>query len=279
MEPPIDPTTHETPPHVPSSAHSTKPPYDYTAPEPDVPPRLNIADRLWLKVRPYAERVWVILRVWAPILATPIFRERQVVYPARDHRESGVWHVVLPRQCSDCGRPEVGGSRQFEATVRNFESPVAIAAAAFGSFIFFVLAAEWLSSNFCMWLAIASLAGGAVFVFVKSWSEDAQIVAWGCDLHLPTLAAPDLVPREDELHVLVPSPKTAAAARVDLEVRRRSKVEPDRAEPVFRSPPASRPAPAVRPSIRPGDMPPVAPPQPDPKGYRREELPPIKLDE
>ncbi|HEX4132812.1 MAG TPA: hypothetical protein VHZ24_22455 [Pirellulales bacterium] len=244
----------------------------------NAPPRAmrrpNFIEQFWPKIKPYIDRVWLVIRVWVPVVATPIFRQSQVVYTAREHREGGVWNVALPRLCLECGREEVSGAQQFRRKVRNFESPVGVLAAIFGVFVFFLMLTAWLESMITFCLALASLVLGGAFLFVKSWEERVQLTAWACGEHASGLVCPGLVPREEELYVVVPSPKVIEAAKAQIEADRRSK------QPYARSEQAPQPTmPIARPVIRPGDIPPVVPPSPELKSYRREELPPIKLDE
>ncbi len=205
-----------------------------------------------------------------PFFATPDFRARQVIYAAKDSRNAEVWTIALPKMCLQCGRDEVTVSRQFLHDVRNFETPTPILGAIAGLFVFFMLLWLWLGYSQLFLLSQAILLGGAVLMYVKSWKEEVEIAGWACADHSAT-AGPDIVPQEDVLHVIVANTRLAEAARADVLALRKAR------QGYAGPPPSTSNAapPPARPTVRPGD----APPRPEAASYRREELPPIKLDE
>jgi hypothetical protein len=233
---------------------------------------------------PHAARAWMVLKVWAPFLAAPNFRQRQVAFDARESRESGVWNIDLPRKCLDCGSDEVTTQHQFTQRLRNFETPLPIVGGILGVFAFFMLIAFFLWGT-AFWLALLTLVGGTILMFVKSWDEDVQLTCWSCATHAADAKCPDMVTNEEELVVIVPSAKLAQAGRGQVIAARHAKrggpaeSPPSAATPGAAAPSSPAPTPPARPAIRPGDAPPAAPPRPEVQPYRRGELPPIKLDE
>jgi hypothetical protein len=218
----------------------------------------------------------VVLRVWAPFLTTPDYRARRIVYSAKDSRAERTWQITMPKLCLQCGRDEAPVARQFLRHVRNFETPGPILGAILALFLFFMLLSFWLFSSKLFLLAMLTLVGGAVLMYVKSWAEEVELSGWGCADHAETMACPDIVAHEDTLHVTVLTPRLAEAGRADVVALRKARQGYAGAGPAT----SSAPIPPARPTVRPGDIPPIAPPQPQSKQpYRRDELPPIKLDE
>jgi hypothetical protein len=271
METNTSPLPDGTPPSAapPLLASSSTPP---SSPEARGP---NFFERTWPKVKPYVDRSWLVLRAWVPFFANPEFRSKQVIYVAKDSRNAGVWTVALPKKCLHCGRDEVTVARQFPHDVRNFETPAPILGAIAGLFVFFMLLWLWLSYSQLFLLSLAILLGGAVLMYVKSWKEEVEIAAWACADHTGTAVGPEIVPQEDVLHVIVANTKLAEAARADVLALRKAR------QGYAGAPPSTSSAspPPARPTVRPGEVSPATPPRPETASYRREELPPIKLDE
>lgn len=247
-------------------------PENSSTPAATKPPGPSFVDRVWPIVRPWVEWFWLNLRVWTPFLATPDFRNRQVAYPARDYRAEGQWLVVLPKQCAYCGAAEGLVERTWERELRCCEAPSSILAVAVGLWAFFMLVAVLWSFFYGFMLACLSLLGGAAIIRLKSWTEAVSLTASACPTHADALACPETVAYDDQLFVIAPSLKIVAAAREAIDEKRRSRqayaattTEPRRTAP-----------PAINPMT--GTQPPPAQ-RPEPPGYRRTELPPIKLDE
>jgi hypothetical protein len=235
-------------------------------------------ERVWPHLKPYADPAWLNLRVWVPFLANPDFRASQVLFGAKDFRDGRDWKISLPRQCWQCGTTSGLMPRQYEKQIRTFEAPVGIAGSALGLAVFALLLALWLSSSFFSLVAFC-LIGGAVFLFVKSWIEHVEFSMWTCPTHADELRCPDMVVHENEVHVLMPWPKLAEATRQDILERRKNRdrgrygneaAAPSRAAetPIqlseTREPSRAAPPESAKPSVA---------------GYKRDELPPIKLDD
>lgn len=226
----------------------------------------RVMDEVGPRARPYLDRAWRNARIWIPFLGTPSFRARQVTYGARENRDGVSWNVVLPQRCWNCSAIEGLHSREYDFDERSFESPVGILAVTIG-LAFFLLLLTFLWWKF-IFLAFAALVGGAVLAYVKSWPEQVRVIVWTCDAHAGELRSPDAVVHENELHLLLPSASLAEAARSELAARRRAAGRHGQGTTETTDPMLSQQA---RPASEPSSAPAPAP-------YKRDELPPIKLD-
>jgi hypothetical protein len=258
------PTGNPTPP----------PPVDGpTSPPPATGP--GFVDRMKPIVQPLTERAWLNMRVWVPFLANPQMKVGQVRYAAREGRDGTQWNVTLPAQCWQCGAKESLLTREYQRELRSFDAPLAILAGALGgAFFLFLLGGFW--STFYL-LALACLVGGAAMMFVKSWPEQVRLSIASCAAHADQVRCPDLVVYDNELYVFAPSAELAQTARAEIIARRRSEqryASPEERSARAPAPPLSLDAPAASPSG------PTSTTAPRPAaGYKRGELPPIKLDE
>jgi hypothetical protein len=211
-------------------------------------------------VQPVVDAAWLNVRVWMPMLANPQFRSCQIAYAAREGRDGTKWDIVLPRQCWQCGSRDRLLQREYERQLRGFESPIGILACTAAVVLVLLLLSVWLGSGMCFMLAVFAGLGGAAFMFVKSWNERVRLVISTCPDHADQLRTPLTVAYENELHVILPSEQLTEAARLELAAKRRS--DQRYSEPKEPAAPTT-----------PGQSRRAA------ETYRRDELPPIKLDE
>jgi hypothetical protein len=222
----------------------------------------RLAGHAWKESLPFRRWAWLNLRVWVPFLATPDFRNRQVSYGGRENRDGTKWTVNLPKQCWQCSKKDGLRSREYEADARSFEAPVAILACTLGLAVFALLIGLWLYWPLAVF-SLAILAGGCVFMYVKSWPEQVRLVQWTCNDHADAMRQPEIVVYENELHLILATPELTEAANAELVARRRASGKQSETgsgatvDPMAR---AESPAPQK------------------PQGYKRDELPPIKLD-
>jgi hypothetical protein len=222
----------------------------------------RLAGHAWKESLPFRKWAWLNLRVWVPFLATPDFRNRQVSYGGRENRDGTKWNVNLPKQCWKCSRKDGLRSREYEFGTRSVEAPVAILACSVGIALFSFLLGLWLYFPLALF-AFAILAGGFVMMYVKSWPEQVRLVQWTCTEHADAMRQPEVVVYENELHLIPATQELAEAAGAELAAKRRAGGQYAEArsnatvDPMAR---AETPAP------------------PKPQGYKRDELPPIKLD-
>jgi hypothetical protein len=222
----------------------------------------RLAGHAWQESLPFRRWAWLNLRVWVPFLATPDFRDRQVSYGGRENRDGTKWTVNLPKQCWQCSKKDGLRSREYEADARSFEAPVAILACTVGVAIFALLIGLWLYWPLALF-SVAILAGGCVFMYVKSWPERVRLVQWTCTDHADAMRQPEIVVYENELHLVLATSELAEAASAELAAKRRAggKHSEESSDST------------VDPMVR------VESPAPQkPQGYKRDELPPIKLD-
>ncbi len=99
--------------------------------------------------------------------------------------------------------------------------------------------------------------------YVKSWPERVRLLQWTCNEHADGMRQPEIVVYENELHLILATQELADAASAELVAKRRAGGQ--HAE--------TRSDSTVDPMAR-AD----APSAPKPQGYKRDELPPIKLD-
>ncbi|MEX2120857.1 MAG: hypothetical protein WD847_14795 [Pirellulales bacterium] len=223
---------------------------------------------------PYWEQAWLNLRVWAPALANPHFRARQIKYRSSENRTALQWLVALPRQCCQCGATEGLRSREFRRDVRTFDAPLAILAGTWGFAALLLLVWLMFGWAWTLQLALILLLLGAGLLWVKSWQEGVRVSMWACPAHFDGLSEPGLVIHDDELFVQVPGSSLAETAKAELVAARRQRRHYPEAVAggPQRSPAASRPSPAGEKQGGPPSTGP-APFVPPPRG----ELPPIKL--
>jgi hypothetical protein len=230
--------------------------------------------RLKERAGPIWEQAWLNLRVWAPALANPHFRARQIKYRSSENRTALQWLVALPRQCCQCGAAEDLRNREFRRDVRAFDAPLAILAGTWGFAALLLLVWLTFGWSWTLQLALILLLLGAGLLWVKSWQEDVRVSMWACSNHFDGVSEPGLVIHDDELFVQVPSSSLAETAKAELVAARRQRRHYPEAvagapQP---SPAASRPSAAGEKQGGPPSTEP-APFVPPPRG----ELPPIKL--
>jgi hypothetical protein len=192
-----------------------------------------------------------------------------VTYAARESREGTSWEIILPSRCWECGATERLLKREYDRELRSFESPVAIGSCAVAVAFFFLLLGGWLG-GMAYWLFLMALVGGGAMLFLKSWNERARVAISTCPEHADGLKAPGLVVYDNELSVILPTSQLAKAARDEMLAKRREKSRYSEAPP-----PSDidkpRPAAATEPQAKEARY--------AQKDYKRDELPPIKLDE
>jgi len=222
----------------------------------------RLAGHAWQESLPFRRWAWLNLRVWVPFLATPDFRDRQVAYGGRENRDGTKWNVNLPKQCWQCSKKDGLRSREYEVDTRSFEAPVAILACTVGVALCALLLGLWLYMPLALF-SFAILAGGCVMLYVKSWPERVRLLQWTCNEHADGMRQPEFVVYENELHLILATSELADAASAELAAKRRAggqhaeKGSDSTVDPMAR---VDSPAPQK------------------PQAYKRDELPPIKLD-
>ena len=231
----------------------------------------GVADRLKPVVQPFGKWLWLNLRVWAPFLANPEFRACTVKYTPKEGRDGDTWVLDLPHQCWKCGEEKGLISRQYQFSVRFFESPMGIVAVALGLGIFTLLAGWFFTELWGTFFKVALVAllivvGGAAMIFVKSWTEPVHLTIWTRPDHADDLRRPDAAAYDGDVYLVLDNAEFAKAAKVAAAAKRRTT-----------SKYAAETKPTIDPSFRSAPEPsgPAAPAQP----YKRDELPPIKLDD
>ncbi|HEY5313607.1 MAG TPA: hypothetical protein VIK18_13860 [Pirellulales bacterium] len=234
-------------------------------PQASPPPAGNPQPGLWTRLRPYVlpvvDTVWLNVRVWLPMLATPQFRACQLNYTAREGRDGKKWDIALPKQCWQCASRDRLMQREYEQPLRGFESPIAILVCTGSIAVLLLLLAIWMRSGTCFMLAMFTLLGGGAFMFVKSWSEHVRLLIFTCPDHADQLRSPLMVAYDNGLYMILPTEGLMQKAREELALKRRSDQrysERSDTPPEITTPGQGRLA---------------------PESYRRDELPPIKLDE
>jgi len=223
----------------------------------------RLAGHAWKESLPFRQWAWLNLRVWVPFLATPEFRDRQVSYGGRENRDGTKWTVNLPKQCWQCSKKDGLRSREYEFDTRSFEAPVAILACTVGVAILALLLGMWLYFPLAIF-SLAILAGGFILMYVKSWPEQVRLVQWTCNDHADAMRQPEIVVYENELHLILATQELADAASAELAAKRRAGGQYTETKSSATVDPMAR-----------TEAPPPAKPQPP---YKRDELPPIKLD-
>lgn len=224
------------------------------------------ARRAWPIIEPIIQQGWINLRVWVPALANPDFRDRQVVYPAREFRARGVWTIELPQQCGLSDQTAGLEATTLRESLRCFELPMQIIGGAAASFGFFALLWLWLGGFSLFCLTLLSLVGGGAGLWLKSWAEQIHLVIYSTSEHKSSVQFPEAVIFDDALYLMLPSSTLANAARMQIAQQRRAQNKYGVAGTADETP-----APASATAVR-TPPPPVQP-------FKREELPPIKLDD
>ena len=230
----------------------------------------GVADRLKPVVQPFGKWLWLNLRIWGPFLANPEFRACTVKFTPKDGREADTWVLSLPHQCWKCGEEKGLISRQYQFSVRFFESPMGIVAVALGLAVFTLLVG-WFFTDIWGFLKVAAVAllivaVGAAMIFVKSWTEPVHLTIWTSPEHADELRRPDAAAFDGDLYLVLANAEHAKAAKAEAAAKRRTTGKY-----------AADSKPTVDPSFRSTSEPtrPASPAQP----YKRDELPPIRLDE
>lgn len=228
-------------------------------------------DVFWALARPYIHQAWLNLGIWLPFLENPPARTCRVSYFGREHRQRGVWGVVLPEQCWHCGQTETLHAVQYEFSLRAFENGLQIVFAGVATALLLLFMAFVLGSKLLFLLAGVELLGMVGLLVLKSWVEPVRLRIWTCEPHAAELVRPDAAVDDEQLHVYLPTVTLAEAARQDLQNSRRQRGRtPSSADETAgddaRGP---RPARGGRPN----------PDEPETPYYRPppKELPPIKL--
>lgn len=197
-----------------------------TPPESDAPPvdpiarRSGLLARIWPYLRPHLRQTWVNVKVWAPFFANPFDRERCVRYWARESREGLTWKIALPSRCYSCKATEELLRREYDFTIRAFEYGPAIGLATIGiAAFFFILSVVFLSVTTFL-LTLILLLGGGLLMYLKSWQERVRVFISTCRDHADGLTRPDAVVDDNNLHLFLPTPELAQAARVELQAER-----------------------------------------------------------
>ncbi len=221
----------------------------------------RLAGHAWQESLPFRRWAWLNLRVWLPFLATPSFRDRQVSYGGRENRDGTKWNVNLPKQCWQCSKKDGLRSREYEADARSFEAPVPILVCTLAVALSALLLGLWLYTPLALF-SFVILLGGCGFMYVKSWPERVRLLQWTCTEHADAMRQPEFVVYENELHLILATSELADAASAELAAKRRAagqhgEKSADTVDPMART---DSPAPARQ------------------QAYKRDELPPIKLD-
>lgn len=264
----------------PSESHNWDPPEEPTPPQenaaagdkeaPFRPTRGKTVEPAKTKM----QKLWRRLCVWMPTLANPHEKRCLIRYESRDARTGMKWTVVLPRQCWMCGQEEDLSPRRFDEHLRVYHQPVMIVSVAAAIAVLIMLTTLcWMSIWLVALVCIGIVVGGAwVLLKMKSWYEDVRLHVWSCHQHAGILEQPDTIIEDEALHIFLPTPEIARAAREDLKERRKSG-------------PRGKDAPADSESSGASAAPPSTPSSPMPDRARspyrpvvqQEELPPIKL--
>lgn len=225
-------------------------------------------------------QIAVNMRVWLPFLSNASWNDRAIKYTSRENRLGVRWQVQFPACCWKCRQEKGLEFTKVETVVRGFENPVAPLVLTVTAVILGVLAAILFPK---LWLpAIASIAGasaiGMVWMWLKSSPEHVEVSLAACGAHRLGVQEPDAAVFDNELFVFAQSAELASVARKEQTAARRA----GRAGAPLHEPAADEPRPAAtggkkkKKSKESEDAPPAAP---LPSAPRREELPPIKLDE
>ncbi|MBL8827150.1 MAG: hypothetical protein JNM18_09200 [Planctomycetaceae bacterium] len=247
------------------------------------------ARNAWPVIEPFLKRCWLNLRVWVPQLANPDFRARQVVYHASDVLSDGYWNVELARQCWLTGKTDTLAEHKLELPVRSHENPLQIVLATVATLmVLFLLWWFFSLGGFILWI-VAGLIGYAV-LRLKSWPEHVRVTYWASPEAGDAMPAPEVVAADGRLTVVTVDKRLAEATRKSIAAKRAAAAQARAAGFAPAAPPTratmsldDRPtsAPAHDPTL--GTMRPRAP-EPTPpttplSNYKRDELPPLKLDD
>ena len=144
-----------------------------------------------------------------------------VRYWGRENRHGLTWQIELPEQCWKCGTTQNLLPRQYEREVRGFEQPVAIVGATLMLTAMFLLVFYLVPSWITFLLLVATLVGGGVLLWVRSWTEEVRITIYTSPEHEAELRCPDLVVDQNELYVFLPTASLAEATNQQLLQQRR----------------------------------------------------------
>lgn len=289
-------SSSEKKPFWPAQAPSTPPPLDVGTPPP-APQSSDLSEKVkpvvegaktaavtaakmaeqgarkaWPVIEPLLKRAWLNLRVWMPQLANPDFRARQVTYDSDEFLHDGVWHIEFPRQCWKTGVAENLTKRELEIGLRSSENPLQIvlgtvaAFAIFGLIWWFIM---WTWGSFLLMLLVPLVGYG--ILHLKSWPEQVRLSYYSAGDVTEPMPLPEGVGFDGKLYLVLADAKLAEAGRMGIAAKRKARAGGPLSQMGVSTPSAG---PAVDPTLAPrGDTP------TSPSGYRREELPPLKLDE
>jgi hypothetical protein len=247
------------------------------------------ARNAWPVIEPLLKRCWLNLRIWVPQLSNPDFRAAQIVYHGSDALSDGVWHVELARQCWKTGQTEGLFEHKIEVPLRSHENPLQIVLATTATLMVLFLLGYLMTVKFFLYL-IAIVIGFGV-LWLKSWPEHVRFVYYaGKDVPEP-MPEPQVVGVDGKLTVVTVDRRLADATRKAIAAKRAAFAQ-------SRTPGAAPSAPPSRSTMslddRPGSAPSIDPtiaaqqraraPEPTPpvtpiSNYKRDELPPLKLDD
>lgn len=219
----------------------------------------------------------VNLRIWLPLLSNRSWETRELKYTARENRHGARWQVSFPACCWHC---QANASLEFvrlDREVRGFENPLGPIILCPLAAVLAVAIAITIRSPTLALLAPAVLALGAFWLWFKSSTESVELSVAACALHRLGVQEPDLAVFDNELYVFAHSPELALAARQEQTATRRA----GRSSSEDMEPPSNDRRPQSegkrkRKSTAENES---APPALPPVSSRREELPPIKLDD
>ncbi len=243
----------------------------------------------WPVIEPFLKRCWLNLRVWVPQLANPDFRARQVVYHASDVLSDGYWNVELARQCWQTGQTEGLVEHKLELPVRSHENPLQIVLATVATLmVLFLLWWFFSLGGIILWL-VAGLIGFAV-LRLKSWPEHVRLTYWASTTAGDAMPPPEVVAADGRLTVVTFDKRLAEATRKSIAAKRAAAAQaraagfapvapPTRATMSLDDRPRSAPADDPTLNALPGRPPEPKPPTTPLTNYKREELPPLKLDD
>ena len=241
------------------------------------------ARRIWPVIQPILHRAWLNVRVWVPQIANPELRSRTVTFDADENLADGLWVIELPPQCWKTGRKEGLESRAAELELRSGENPQAIPAGTIGAIVLFFLIWWFEFSTFGTAFILSLMAALVGFVVwrVKSWPERVRVKYFVVSEEAETPILIEGVAFDQKLHLILPDARLADATRMSIAAERKARVSARM--PSAGSPAADGPIPppsGYGPSSNSGtSAPPSHPSAPVVHGYKRSELPPIKLDD
>ena len=221
-------------------------------------------------------QVGVNLRLWAPLLSNQSWQSRELKYTARENRRGAKWQVTFPERCWRCDARTALEFVKIDRELRGFENPMGPVVLCPLVALLAVTAAIGLQKPMILWCAPAALVVGAVWLWFKSSRESVELSLAACANHRLGVQDPDVAIFDNELYVFAQSAELATAARKDQTTARRAGRGNEQGGTSSDERPAvqtSGKKKKSKESLEGSAPPPLTLPP------RREELPPIKLDD